>query len=102
MRVRPSADGTPGRPIAPPTMLVMWTPPRACVDHWIIPPGSVHVGQQWTVHGEVLAGDVVDLRLTAIEKFERDRRQFVVYEARFSIDGTGLVATGRMTGMRRQ
>jgi hypothetical protein len=88
------------RMLAPPTMLMMFTPPRSCFNHWTVPVGGIHTNQEWVTHAPVAVGDEVKLRVKVAEKFEHKLRRFVIFEMRYTSElGSGpvkLLASARL------
>ena len=84
-------------PIAPPTLPVMWTPPRVCVQDWIIPAGGIHIAQEWESLDTVRPGDILHEKIYVKKTFVRNSRRYVVFEAIFQRMSQEVVAKGRMT-----
>ena len=79
------------------TLPAMWTPPRICFENWEIPVGGIHTEQEWISYAACTAGDVLRLRVTAVDKFIRENRQVVVFGSVFDDQNGRKIAEGRMT-----
>lgn len=91
------SSAAPGGQIAPPSLPVMWTTPRVSFTDWTVPQGGIQTGQSWEVYRQIHAGEVLRERVVAREKYIRNDKNYVVYEATFE-DATGkLVSRGLMS-----
>lgn len=90
---------TAGREVetAPPTLPIIWTPPRVGFADWTVPPGGIHTAERWEIIRPVRVGEVLHERISAQEKYTRNDKNYVVFEATFEDADSQLVARGVMT-----
>jgi hypothetical protein len=95
-RCRPNGAGEDDQ-VAPPSLPVIWTPPRVSFSSWTVPPGGIHTAQRWENRRALCAGEVLRERIFASEKYARDGKNYVVFEAKFEDRAGELVARGSMS-----
>lgn len=83
--------------IAPPTLPVMVTPPRASFSGWRIPSGAVHLAQEWESLGPIRPGDRLRLQTHLAGKTLAKGRRQVLLDTSVSDASGSAVARGRMT-----
>ena len=92
-----TTDSPRGSQTVPPSLPVIWTPPRVSFAEGTVPPGGIHTAQRWESHRPIGAGESLQQRIVAQQKYTRDGKNYVVFESSF-VDLTGkLVARGVMT-----
>lgn len=84
-------------PIAPPSLPVIFTPPRVGIPEWRIPPGAIHTAQEWESLRPVRPGDVLRVQIVLSEKVAREERRDVVFDTLVLDTRSEPVARGRMT-----
>jgi hypothetical protein len=96
-RYRPAGDETHKVTIAPPSLPVIWTPPRVSFTDWDIPPGGIHTTERWENCRPIRTGETLQCRIVAQDKHTRDGKNHVVFEATFTSSAGELVARGLMS-----
>jgi hypothetical protein len=96
-RYHPNGSAKCNIQITPPSLPVMWTTPRASFANWTVPTGGIHTGQRWEVYRPIRAGEMLRERVVAVEKYTRNEKKYVVYEATFEDANGELVSRGTMS-----
>jgi hypothetical protein len=96
-RYDPADAARRGPQVPPPSLPVIWTPPRVSFAEGTVPPGGIHTAQRWENHRPIEAGESLRLRIVAQQKYARDGKNYVVLESSFEDLEGELVARGVMT-----
>jgi 3-hydroxybutyryl-CoA dehydratase len=66
--------------VAPPTIAALYVLKAYRTDS-VPPPGGVHFRQRFKFHHPIVAGDVLSVRATVVDKYVKKGRQFLVIES---------------------
>jgi acyl dehydratase len=66
--------------VAPPTIAALWVLKAYRTDS-VPPPGGVHFRQRFKFHHPIVAGDVLNVQATVVDKYVKKGKQFLVIES---------------------
>jgi acyl dehydratase len=81
--------------IAPPTIHILLMFACTKTTDWMRSPGTINAGQSWTYHVPARPGDTITMKATALDRFIRKGRLFVVHDNVFYNQHGQVVCAGR-------
>jgi 3-hydroxybutyryl-CoA dehydratase len=66
--------------VAPPTIAALYVL-KAYRTDWVAPRGGVHLRQRFKFHHPIVAGDVLRIQASVVDKYTRKGRRFLVIES---------------------
>jgi acyl dehydratase len=81
--------------IAPPSIHILLMFACTTTEDWMRSPGTINAGQSWFYNVPARPGDTIHMRGTALDRFIRKGRLFVIHDNVFTNQRGEVVCTGR-------
>ena len=81
--------------IAPPSIHILLMFACTRTDDWMRSPGTINAGQSWFYNVPARPGDTITMRGTALDRFIRKKRLFVIHDNVFYNQRGEVVCSGR-------
>ena len=81
--------------IAPPSIHILLMFACTTTEDWMRSPGTINAGQSWFYNVPARPGDTIHMRGTALDRFIRKGRLFVIHDNVFSNQNGEVICAGR-------
>ena len=81
--------------VAPPSIHILLMFACTDIDDWMRSPGTINAGQSWFYNVPARPGDTIEMRGTALDRFIKKDRLFVIHENVFTNQKGQVICTGR-------
>ena len=90
------ARATPfGGIIAPPSIHILLMFACTGIHDWMRSPGTINAGQSWFYNIPARPGDTITMRGTALDRFIKKERLFVIHDNVFTNQDRAVICSGR-------